>query len=264
MSAAPSVRYNTNLAKAQGLVPETLELLPLWQPGMAAIDLKKRVKETGALARASDTRITDVVNRGFAQRYLVDAGQPAANLKRLLEVGVNQAVIRQIIFVYTARHNPIFRDFVTTVYWRKADAAAGEVTKADARDFLERSVLAGHIRPRWSDSMMSRVASYLLGTLHDFQLITKNRCGYRMVKPPAILPDAACLLAHELHFRGIEDRQISAHPDWALFGLKPAAVLELLERAAALGHFHLQNAGQFLRIEWKHPDMNHLIDALAH
>lgn len=264
MSAAPPVRYNTNLAKAQGLVPETLELLALWQPGMAATDLKKRAKETGALARASDTRITDVVTRGFAQRYMVDAGQPAANLKRLLEAGVSRAVIRQIIFVYTARHNPIFRDFVTTVYWRKANLAAGEVTKADARDFLERSVLAGHIRPRWSENMMNRVASYLLGTLYDFQLITKNRRGLRLVNPPNLLPEAAFYLAHELHFRGIEDPQIPLHPDWALFGIQPANVPDLLERAAAQGHLHLQNAGQFLRIEWKYPDMNHFIDALAH
>ena len=67
MTVDAPVLYNTNLSKAQGLVPETLELLQLWAPGMSAVDLKARVKETGALARSTDTRISDVVTRGFAQ-----------------------------------------------------------------------------------------------------------------------------------------------------------------------------------------------------
>jgi hypothetical protein len=264
MLDAPVILYTTNLSKAQGLVPETLELLTLWQPGMSAAELKNLVKETGALGRATDTRITDVVNRGFAQRYLIDDARPAAALKRLVESGVNRSALHQIILIHTARHNPVFHDFVTEVYWRKALSGTGEVTKEDTRDFLERAAACGRIVPRWADSMMERVTRYLLGTLEDFRMIAENRHGRRQAKPPAILSETALFLAYELHFHGVEDRDIPEHPDWKLFGLMPGEVISLMEREAAKGHLQVQNAGQLLRIEWKWPDMNQLIDALTH
>lgn len=151
MTESPPAPYTTNLSKAQGLVPETLELLALWQPGMSAADLKSLVKQTGALGRATDTRITDVVSRGFAQRDLIDGGRPATWLKQLVDTGVNRSALHQIIFVYTARHNSVFHDFVTDVFWRKALSDSGEVTKEDTRDFLERATACGRIVPRWAD-----------------------------------------------------------------------------------------------------------------
>ncbi|MEN3941770.1 BrxA family protein [Prosthecobacter sp. SYSU 5D2] len=264
MSVSTPSRYNTNLSKAQGMVPETLELLRLWEPGMTAVDLKALVKETGALDRATDTRLTDVVTRGFAQRYLVEDGKPAKWLKHLVQSDVNRSVLRQISLIYTARHNIILHDFITSVYWRKATSGTGEVTKSDTRDFLERAVLLGHIAPRWADSMMERVTRYLLGTLEDFQMIGENRYGRRHATPPSILGETVLFLAYELHFRQVEDRDIPRHTDWALFGLMPPAVITLLEREASKDHLQVQNAGQILRIEWKYPDMIHALNAIAH
>lgn len=264
MTVAAPLTYNTNLSKAQGLIPETLELLGLWQPGMTATELKARVKETGALGRATDTRVTDVVTRGFSQRYLIDEGKPAEWLRQLVESGINRTVLRQIILVYTARHNEVFHEFVTSVYWRKALSLTGEVTKDDTRDFLERAVITGKIAPRWADSMMERVARYLLGTLEDFQMIGENRHGRRQVTLPSILSETVLFLAYELHFKPLEDREISRHRDWALFGLMPADVITHLEREASKGHLQVQNAGQILRIEWKYPDMEHVINAITH
>ena len=231
---------------------------------MTTVELKNRVKETGALDRATDTRVTDVVTRGFAQRYLIDDGRPAEWLKHLLQSGINRSVLRQIIFIYTARHNPIFHDFVTNVYWRKASSQSGEVTKSDTCDFLERAVLTGHIKPRWADSMMERVPRYLLGTLEEFQMIGENRLGKRQVSPPTILAETVLFLAYELHFHQLDDRELTRHPDWALFGLMPADVISLLEREASKDHLQVQNAGQILRIEWKYPDMIHVLNAITH
>jgi hypothetical protein len=264
MTVDPPAPYTSNLSKAQGLVPETLELLQLWEPGMTTVELKSRVKETGALDRATDTRVTDIVRRGFAQRYLIDEGKPAEWLKRLVESGLHRTALRQILLIYTARHNAIFHDFVTLVYWRKATSGVGEVTKADTLDFLERAVLLGRIQPRWSDSMMERGACNLLGTLKDFQMIAENRHGRRHTTPPGILAETVIFLAYELHFRAVEDRELPKHPDWALFGLMPAEVIALLEREAFKGHMQVQNAGQLLRIEWKFSDMNQVIHAITH
>jgi hypothetical protein len=264
MTEARSITYNTNLSKAQGLVSETIELLGLWQPGMSASALKGVAKSTGTLGRATDTRLTDVVSRGFAQRYLVDDARPAAWLKQMVEGGLNRGALMQVLFIYTARHNLVFHDFVTSVYWRKAATDSGEVTKEDTRDFLERAAACGRIVPRWADSMMERVTRYLLGTLEDFRMIVENRHGNRQVKPPLIYPETVLFLAHELHFHKVEDRSIPEHPDWKLFGLMPAEVIALMEREAGMGHLQVQNAGQFLRLEWKYTNMARLIDALTH
>jgi len=262
MSQPP--HYNTNLSKAQGMVAETIELLDLWEPGMKAAELRDRVHATGALSRQTATRINDLVTRGFAQRYLLDGGKAALWLKHLLKAGVSGVAMKQIFLIYTARHNPIFRDFVTSTYWRRASNGTRAVSAADTRDFLEKAVSDGRIQPRWAESMMARVGRYLLGTLEDFQLIDENRDGHRKVRPVTILPETVRYLAHDLHFSGLSDAEILDSPDWALFGLYPTDVTAELEKEAARGHLQAQNAGQILRIEWQHPNMESVLDAIAH
>lgn len=72
-----ALHYTTNLSKAQGMVAETFELLELWEPGMTVGELKARVRATGALGKATQVRVDDLVGRAFAQRYLIDGGKPA-------------------------------------------------------------------------------------------------------------------------------------------------------------------------------------------
>src|SRR5205823_7420151 len=82
-------RYTTNLSKAQGIIPETYELLELWEPGMTSADLTSRVKEAGALGKPTHVRMEDVVTRGFARRYLIKDSKPALWLKRMLDRGAS-------------------------------------------------------------------------------------------------------------------------------------------------------------------------------
>ena len=168
MTAAP--QYTTNLSKAQGMVPETLELLELWEPGMSVSDLKARVRAMGALGKATQTRVDDVVGRAFAQRFLAQGGKPAEWLRHLMLAGASRGLLRQLALVYTARANLILHDFIREVFWLKYSSRAGEVTKQDARDFIDRAVSRGALEKRWSDSMVERVTRYLLGTLVDFGL----------------------------------------------------------------------------------------------
>ena len=213
--------YTTNLSKAQGMVPETLELLELWEPGMSVSDLKARVRAMGALGKATQTRVDDVVGRAFAQRYLAHGGKPAEWLRRLMLAGASRGLLRQLALIYTARANLILHDFIREVFWLKYSSPAREVTKQDARDFIERAVSRGALEKRWSDSMVERVTRYLLGTLVDFGLIEENRFGQRQVLPIFITPETVVFLAYELHFRGIDDEGLVRHDDWALFELDP-------------------------------------------
>jgi hypothetical protein len=259
-----AARYTTNLSKAQGMIPETYELLQLWQPGMRVGELKARVRETGALGRATQVRVDDLVGRSFAQRYLVQDGLPAQWLRQLMEQRAPKALLRQLILIYTARANPVLHDFICEVFWKKWNTRAGEVTKQDARDFLERAVSRGDIAPRWSDNMIERVTRYLLGTLEDFEMIVENRFGQRQIRPPTILPETVVFLAYEQHFAGYEPAQIILHPNWGMFGLLPNDVIGLLEKASLGETFLVQHSGAVLRIEWSHTTMEEVLRAIAH
>jgi len=258
-----AAHYTTNLSKAQGMVPETLELLDIWEPGLSVVDLKARVRAMGALGKATQLRVDDMVGRGFAQRYLIDEAKPAQWLQQLLRNGGSRSVLRQLTLIYTARANLILHDFIREVFWRKYASRAGEVTKQDAQDFIEKAVVRGALEKRWSDSMVERVSRYLLGTLVDFDLIAANQFGHRQIRPLVILPETATFLAHELHFSGVADEELIRHRDWALFGLSSADVVACLEQAATRGHLFVQHSGALLRIEWKHPTMAEMLDALT-
>ena len=257
-------RYTTNLSKAQGMVPETLELLELWEPGMTVGELKTRVRSMGALGKATQVRVDDLVGRSFAQRYLIDEGRPARWLRQLLLNRAPRGLLRQLILIYTARANLILHDFIREVFWVKDSSQAGEVTKQDARDFIEKAVSRGALAKRWSDSMLERVTRYLLGTLVDFELISANQFGQRQIRPMFILPETVVFLAYELHFAGLEDDAVARHPDWSLFGLMVTDVIALLDKVASQGHLFVQHSGALLRVEWKYQTMEEMLDALAH
>jgi len=112
--------------------------------------------------------------------------------------------------------------------------------------------------------MVERVTRYLLGTLVDFDLLAGNRFGHRQIRPLFILPETVVFLAYELHFAGGDDTGVVRSPDWGLFGLPQADVISALEKAATHDHLFLQHSGAVLRIEWKHPTMEAMLDALAH
>ena len=262
MTAEPY--YTTNLAKAQGMVTETLELLELWEPGMAVGELKSRVRSMGALGKATQVRVDDLVGRAFAQRFLIDGSKPAQSLRHLLLKHASRGFLRQLLLVYTARANLILHDFIREVLWLKYSSRAGEVTKQDARDFIDRAVSRGAIEKRWSDSMVERVSRYLLGTLADFELIASNQFGRRQIRPMFIMPDTIVFLAYELHFAGTDDQELVRHRDWGLFGLSAADVIAQLEKAAAQGHLFIQHSGALVRMEWKYQSMEEMLDALTH
>lgn len=255
--------YTTNLSKGQGMVTETLELLEFWEPGMTVGELKARVRAMGALGKATQVRVDDLVGRAFAQRYLIERGKPAQWLRHLLLSRVPRGLLRQLSLIYTARANLILHDFISEVFWRKYSSRAGEVTKQDARDFIDRAVSRGALEKRWSESMVERVTRYLLGTLADFELIASNQFGQRQIRPLFIMPATIVFLAYELHFAGNDDQEIVRHRDWSLFGLLPADVIASLEKAATQGHLFIQHSGPLVRVEWKYQTMEEMLDALT-
>ena len=92
--------------------------------------------------------------------------------------------------------------------------------------------------------------------------------GTRQKAGPAILSyriesRVAILLAYELHVAGKGDNSVIGDPDWRLFGMDRADVLDQLKRAALTGVFIVQSAGSVTRIAWQCKDLKELTNVLT-
>jgi hypothetical protein len=218
--------------------------------------------QSGAFPTISARRLRNIVIEAFSRRYLVDKAQPARVLKVLLG-RIPQLELRQILFLYTCRANPILADFTCEVFWQRYTAGAQSVTKDDARSFIRRAVGRDRTTTRWSESTIIRVSNYLLGTCADFGLLGSMRAAARAIIPFRITPVMTSVLAHDLHFRSLGDSAVVHHAEWGLFGLEPTDVLQELKRLALRGEIIVQSAATVTQIGWKHKSMEELAHVLA-
>jgi hypothetical protein len=254
--------YTTELSKGQGAISETLTLLEYWERGMSADELATEAVERGALGRSTETRTRDLVTRVFARRYLVDEGRPARVLQTL-RGQVPLSVLKQFMLVYTARQHDILHDFITEVYWPKYEAGADQISRSDARSFIEEAHAMGMIDPGWSETMIVRVARYLAGTLSDFGFLEDSRKSTRDIQSVRVDRPLVVYLPYEIHFDGYSDNSILEHPDWALFGLMQEDIVRRLKQASYDGHFIIQYSGELLRLSWEHESLEECLHAIA-
>jgi hypothetical protein len=229
---------------------------------MSGQHLLRLALESGAFPTISARRLRNIVIEAFAPRFLVDDAQPARILKILLG-RIPQLDLRQLLFLYTCRANPILADFICDVYWQRYAAGSPAVTKDEARSFIRRAIGRGRTTTRWSESTTIRVANYLLGTSADYGLLGPMRSDARAIIPFRITTATASVLAHDLHFRGLGDGTVVNHVDWSLVGLEPADVLQELKRLALRGEIIVQSAAAIVQIGWKHKSMEGLAHVLA-
>lgn len=255
--------YTTQLQAGLGMIPETLDLLRLWEPGMIPARLAERVIENGLFSRTTARRARNLAVEMFAPRYLGAQGEAAARLKFLQNHRLPHEAIVQLCFLYTARAQRIFGDFVVEVYWPKYSGGAAVVTRNDAEAFVLRALDSGRMAARWSESTVRRVSGYLLGCCADFGLVTDSGRSERTIQRFSIHPDVALYLAHDLHFSGVSDSAIIQHRDWLLFGFDPGEVLNRLKTISNDGHFLIQSSGELVQISWKYRSMNDCLHALT-
>jgi hypothetical protein len=255
--------YTTQLGAGLGAVPETLELLRLWTAGMSGKELSDLAVTNGVFSRATARRTRNLVMEMFAPRYLGAQGKAAARLKFLQNHRLPYETIVQLCFLYTARAQRIFGDFVVEVYWPKYCGGAAVVTRNDAEGFVLRALDSGRMAARWSESTVRRVSGYLLGCCADFGLVADSGRSDRTIQRFSIRPDVALYLAHDLHFSGVSDSAIIQHRDWLLFGFDPGEVLNRLKTLSNDGHFLIQSSGELVQISWKYRSINDCLHALT-
>ncbi|MFO1432646.1 MAG: BrxA family protein [Candidatus Competibacteraceae bacterium] len=254
--------YTTQLQAGLGLIQETRVLLALWQPGMSGPELYQAALQAGAFPAMSARRLRNMITEGFVPRYLYEGARPARTLK-MLTTTLMTGELNQLFFLYTCRAHSILADFVREVYWVRYAGGGGTIANALAQDFIRRAIDDGKTARRWSESTLQRVASYLTGTCADYGLLGKLGRQGRQLLPYRLETRVAVYLAYELHFGGLGDNALLAHPDWQLFGLDRQAVRDTCKRLSLHGYFILQTAGDVTHIGWTYKNWEELSDGLA-
>jgi hypothetical protein len=258
-----SRRYTTQLGAGLGMIQDTFDLLRLWEPGDTPRQLSDKAIRTGVFSRATARRARNVVMEMFAPRFLTDGAKSASYLKRLIELNIPAEDLTQLFFLYTARAQRLFSDFVTEVYWPRYRTGATQLRRADAEEYIHRALDNGWMQKRWAESMVERVAGYLLGCCADFGLLNDARKSERAIRHFSIRSHVALYLAHDLHFSGLTDFALTRHSDWWLFGLEAHEVVNQIKGLAHDGHLIVQAAADLVHIAWKYRSMEECINALA-
>jgi hypothetical protein len=255
--------YTTQLGAGLGMIQETFDLLRLWQPGDTPKQLCDKTIGTGVFSRATARRARNIVIEMFAPRFLADGGKSAAYLKCLVESNIAADDLTQLFFLYTARAQLIFADFVIDVYWPRYSAGATRLGRVDAETFIYRALDNGRMQKRWAESMIKRVAGYLLGCCADFGLLSDAGTSERAIKRFSIRPKVALYLTHDLHFSGLTDFALTRHSNWRLFGFEAQEVVNQIKGLAHDGHLIVQSAADLVHIAWKYRCMEECIHAIA-
>lgn len=254
--------YTTRLGAGQGMIEETRILLDLWQEGMDAHDLNDSALQSGRFPKMSARRLRNLVLECFKPRYLTDEAAPARLLQRLQPV-LSTREFEQLLFLYTCRANIILADFLRELYWPAYASGQNQISNEEAREFVEQAVANNKTTTQWSENMIERVAGYLTGTCAEFGLLERGHKRERPILPFRLEQRVAAILVYDLRFAGYGDNSIVSHPDWALFGLEPADVIDELKRLALKDWLIIQAAGNVIRISWKYNCMEDVSDALT-
>ena len=256
-------QYTTQLQAGLGMVPETFELLRIWQCGDSPAKLAEKSLQSGLFSRTTARRARNLVAEMFAPRFLTGGGAPAVRLKFLVEHKLPLDSLVQLFFLHTARAQAVFYDFVTDVFWPRYCAGATSLSRPDAERFIHRALDTGRMRKRWTPTTVQRVSAYLIGCAANFGLLASDGKSTRSIKRFAIRPDVAVYLAHDLHFSGLGDMSVATHPDWRLFGLEPPEILHQMKQMSHAGHLLIQVASDLVQVSWKYRTMEDCLNALA-
>lgn len=255
-------RYTTVFQAGLGIVSETRLLLGLYKSGMEMAALNQAALASGLLPKISARRLQNLIRECFAPRYLVEEGAPAVHLK-IIENWIDGRAFLQLLHLFTARSQPIYRDFLAAIYWQAVSDGRLSIGNDDAVRFLVRALDDGLMVKRWSQMTVKRVASYLTGCCADYGLLESGPRRIRRILPYGILPPVAVYLAYDLHFRGMGDNSVLSHEDWGLYGLDRDGTLDELKRVSRDGHFIVQSAGDAVRIAWKYSNLEETCSAIA-
>jgi hypothetical protein len=257
-------RYTTELMKTTAAVQEIRELLELWEPGMEPAHLAQRVLDAGALGRSSATRVKDIVNRTFTQRFLRPDDRAARRARAAVEGGAGTASFRDIVFLYTLRAYPVIYDFLVERYWPLVYAGHESLRGPEIVSFLTDKRGTERMPEPWSDNVTARVARNLGKTLTDFGFFENNRSPIRRIRLWQASDFLLSYMLIEARQDGESDMELLAMPEWDAFGVDRRERVDRLHRlAGTAGPFLFQYSGEIAQFTFNYDTVEEFVHAAA-
>jgi hypothetical protein len=244
--------YNTNLAKGTSFINETLSLIEFYEESDTKQLFLARCITANILDKSTEHRTRDIICLVFFDRFWKGNRNVILNLKELRQNGLSLDALKSLLYIYMARANRVFYDFVIELSLTSRDE---KVTTFIAERFILKGISIG-MAPSWSDSMIKRVSSYLISCLKDFDLL--NNDGYLKLGFPD--QKVVSYLLHELHFEGKRDDEITRENVWGLLGLTESQVIKEMEKVSFRGTFIFQYSGEILKIGWNYDNMEEFLE----
>jgi len=256
-------QYTTAISKGAGMVDETRRLLEHWSPNESLDEFARRVQEEGLLGNATAYRTRDVVRRVFAYRYLRPTDKPARILQQIVASGMPGRTFTELLFVFTARQDPLVYDFTIREYWPAVRRGRNVMGTDNMLSFLSEAHYDGRLNNQWSENVSVRIARCVLGLLRDIGFLRGIKRGRRELVNYHMSDEGSAVLARELHESGVTDSSLCLHSDWALFGMTAPEVLERLDGLGESRGVIVQRAGAVVHFTWTVKSVKELIDVLA-
>jgi hypothetical protein len=259
-----SRQYTAELQKTTGALDELRQVFHQWEPGMERSILTQRVVESGALGRSSTTRARDIVNRTFAQRFLLPDDRPARRISIALSSGIDRASFRDLVFLYTLRAQPLIYDFLVERYWPAAFSGHQEIPGSEIVAFLEDVAGTERMPEPWSMSVMQRVARNLGKTLTDFGFFEDRRSPVRRIRYWSVSPFLFSYVLIERHQDGVTDTSLVRLPEWGAMGMAERDVVDRCARlSGTTAPFQFQYAGDMARFSWRYATLEEYLHGSA-
>lgn len=256
-------KYTTAISKGAGMIDETRRLLNEWDPNESLDGFTMRVQDEGLLGNATAYRTRDVVRRVFAPRYLRPTNKPAHILKKVVSSPLPGRVFTELVFVFTARQDPLVYDFTIREFWPAVRRRRVIMDTDPILSFLSEAHYDGRLENQWSENVSVRIARCLLGLFRDVGFLREVVRGRREIVDYRMSDEGVAILAKELQESGITDSSLCSHADWALFGMTDS---EVQERLSGLGEHRgviVQRAGSVVHLTWGIGTIEELVDVLT-
>lgn len=250
-----SNKYTTELSQGTGLINETLSLLPYYTSDKTVKSMTEFVIDNGILPSCTPTRINNIVDKVFFNRFVKPNPSIPVWLKQLRERGLMLDEFTQIVMIYCARVHRVYYDFLIEYINPLRKQGARNFPREEADKFMIDIVKRGDAK--WSETMQHKNATYLRNTLSAFGQ-SNAKCE---LLPYKIFDFTILYLLHELHFSGKSDMAILNDTDWQLLGFQKEDVIRKIMDLSLKGGYIAQFSGDLLTISWTHKSMEEFINA---
>lgn len=243
-------RYGVDICYGTCQIDRCLETIQQWEPGLDGSALYRKIRTEASAPGTKLSTLEHFVRKFFGHRFLTPEGLAWTHLLKFHASALSRGIVTQIMYLLSARFDPMVRDFVLAVYWPRVKSGQQLFTASTSLDFLEAAAQEGRPGAAGSDLRLKRNSSGINGICTGFGLWKKQGKQF-VATPPVIYPDLTLLLACELHERGFSDKEVVEHRDWGFFGLTREEVLRELKSSRYMNAFLVQASGDIVNISWK-------------